>query len=67
MKEFIEKTTKVRDLVPLVHAAQKLNVRYQAALDLVLTGALDGVQIGRAWFVFKDALAKAAGTEQPPQ
>lgn len=59
MKEFIEKTTRARDLVPLVHAAQMLNMRYLAALDLVLTGSLRGVQIGRSWFVYKDALTRA--------
>lgn len=64
MKEFVEKSTKASDLVPLVRAAQMLGVRYSTAMDLVLTGALKGIQIGRSWFVYKTALAEAANDER---
>jgi hypothetical protein len=61
MKEFLEKSTKAGDLIPLVRAAQVLGVRYSTAMDLVLTGSLKGIQIGRSWFVYKTALQEASG------
>ena len=49
------------DLVPLLIAAHALRLRYQAALDALLLGKLEGERVGGRWFVHRRSIERQIG------